>query len=71
MTTLCALRHKDLESDHDSSSETDEGADSRALSKYEIERKKRIAENKRKFEEHLKDLQKKNKPTVYTLRLCT
>jgi len=31
------------------------------LRRYEIERKKRIAENKRKFEEHLKDLQKKKK----------
>ena len=56
---------EDTESDHDS---PDEDA---ALSQYEMRRKKRIAENRRNFEEHFKQVQKNETPTVHILRLCT
>ena len=58
---------EDMKSDHDSPDEDEDTA----LSQYEMRRKKRIAENRRNFEEHFKQVQKKETPTVHILRLCT
>ena len=53
------------ESDDVMSSEIDEDVPVAALSEYEIKRKKRIDENKRRFEEHFASFKKKTTKVRY------